>query len=49
MVVKKLGCRIGEMWGGIFLIVGKGLGAVATEPWHVYILFSGITCEYFSF
>ena len=49
VVVKKLGCRIAQICGGIFLIVGTGLCAVATEPWHVYILFSGITGEYFSF
>ena len=40
VLVKKLGCRITEIAGGVCLIIGIGVSSLSSEAWHAYILLS---------
>ncbi|XP_067950601.1 monocarboxylate transporter 14-like [Watersipora subatra] len=51
MLVKKLGCRVTEILGGICLLLGLGLSYFSKEAWHAILLYSllsavGISCTY---
>ncbi|KAF6024915.1 hypothetical protein EB796_016752 [Bugula neritina] len=40
IMVKKLGCRTVEIFGGCCLILGFGLSSLSTQSWHAFMLFS---------
>ncbi|XP_067951169.1 monocarboxylate transporter 3-like [Watersipora subatra] len=40
VLVKKLGCRVTQVCGGIFAVLGVGLTFFAVKPWHAIVFFS---------
>jgi len=39
VLVRKLGCRFTEMFGGFLLIAGVGLSVFSREIWHAIVLY----------
>ncbi|KAF6020216.1 hypothetical protein EB796_021457 [Bugula neritina] len=51
VLVKKLGCRLTEFFGGSLLLLGVGLSMLSKDLWHAIVFYSvlagvGVSCTY---
>jgi len=48
VLVKKLGCRLTEFFGGSLLLLGVGLSMLSKDLWHAIVFYSVLAGNKFS-